>query len=95
MAMSILCLYRDFYRGGDHGKVLFIVFLIVFISELILFGKRDLGPNGTRAQMGHGPKFGPAPKSEPGPNGTQAQIGPGPKWDPGPNRARAQMGPGP
>ena len=56
---------------------------LYLLSELILLGKRDLGPIGTRAQIGPGPKW------DPGPNWA------GPKWDPGPNRTRAQMGPGP
>ena len=163
MAMSILCLQRDFHGGGDHGKVWFVVrfsicscffdtwfivesldlhlsetglivlctdsyfedmglyfwYLTLYfvridlylVSELILLGKRDLGPqmgprsksgpgpNGTQAQTGPGPN-GTQAQTWPGPNGTQAQTGPGPngtqaQTGPGPNGTRAQTWPGP
>ena len=66
----------------------FVQTCLHLVSELILVGKRalgpwDPGPNGTRAQMGPGPKW------DPDPNGTRAQMGPGLNWAQGPN------GPGP
>ena len=90
MAMSILCLYRDFNRGGDHGKVLFIVFKLFLYLNLYFWEKGpgpkwDPGPNWAQAQMGPRPKLGPGPKWDPSPNRARAQMGPRPKSGPGPD----------
>ena len=85
----MLCLNSYFGVMDLHIWFLNLYFIqmdLYLVLELILLGKRALGPNGTQAQSG------------PGPNGTQAQTGPGPngtrvQTGPGPNGTRAQTRP--
>ena len=58
------------------------------VSELMLLGKRDLGPNGTQVPIGPGPKWDAGPIG-PAQDQTQASIGLGP------NVTQAQTGPRP
>ena len=84
----MLCLDSYFDEMSLYSWYLTLYFVridLYLVSELILLGKRDLGPkwdpgpNRARAQMGPRPKPGRA-QMGPGPKLGRAQMGPGPKW---------------